>query len=183
MITLPDDTYTRQKWFIWAVLLALILVPIALTLSWRVFGWPGLPEWEKSEPEHYAERITLLKYMISLGLSIIGATWFLATKTSSQVPRNDSIFRPLSWAWTFLGIAILAAFVELYFNYKGYFSWHVSLEDLTVATFKRVRYYWVLRCSGMSYLVCDTSFFVGAVLLVLAAIKVLHKDIFAERSK
>jgi len=183
MVTLPSDTSTRQTLFVYAALCALLLIPIGLTVSWCAFEWPGIGAWKKSTPEHYANRVDLLKYMISLDLSIIGATWFLASKTAHRRSTNDAGLRALSWAWTFLGIAILAAFVELYTNYKAYFSWGVNLEDASIAWFHRVRYYWLMRTSGMSYLLADTCFFIGAVLLIRAIIKLLDGGVRADQDK
>ncbi len=168
----------RQTRFIGMVVCALLVIPICLTLSWWVFGRPDLALREKPSAEHYAERIDLLQYMISLGLSVIGATWFLTAKTGRGRSNNDASHLTLSWAWTVLGVAILAAFVELYTSYKIYYSWYANMEDTSVSTFERVRYDWVLRASGMSYYVADICFFLGTVLLMLAVIKLVHNAAF-----
>lgn len=181
MITLPQDTYSRQWWLIWAVLLGLMIIPIGLTLSWYAFGWPEMRMWQQVPESHYAERITLVKYMISTALSIIGATWFLATRSLRRASRKGADYRSFSWAWTLLGIAVFAAIVQIYFSYKGFYSWRVDAEEWNVRDWYHVRYYWILRVGGMSYLVGDVSFLLGAILMVFALIKVLHKGVTTDQ--
>jgi len=177
VVILPRDTYTRQKWLIVATLFSLFVVPTAQSLSWSVFEWPAFPEYRNldEDEEWYRDRMDLLKYTIALGLSVIGATWFLATRDSVRVSSDGPGYRLLSWAWTFIGLAILSGFLQIFLTYKAYHYWAKIVEEGYGSSYARARHCAYTRALQVTYMVTISYFVIGGVILVYAVTGLLHK--------
>lgn len=176
MIKFPGDTHAWQKWLIAAAVFALFVIPTLQSLSWCVFDWPGFPE--KSPilcREWYEDRMDLLKYVISLSMAAIGATWYLATRDSIQISSDDRDYKLLSWAWTTIGIAILSGFLQIFLTYKSFHYWPKVVEEGYSSMYAQARHYAYARALQITYKVTISSFVVGGAVMLFAAIGFLHK--------
>jgi len=177
MAILPSSTYARQKWLIIGFLLLLVVVPALGSLSWAVFDWPAFPELGEVSRERYEDRADLLKYMISLGLSIIGASWFLVTRESLRISSDDRDYKLLSWSWTFIGIGVLIAFLELFLCYKEHYY---DLPETKPVTFYMLRVCGYLYALQMTFRFAVGTFLVGGITLIFSALGILHNKHFPE---
>ena len=87
-----------QKYLIIIVIFLFILIPIVMAVSWNLLGWPAFPKKWDMNAIYYQERISLLKFMISLGLSVVGATWLLASGGAGGTPLKGKSRQLLSWS-------------------------------------------------------------------------------------
>ncbi len=171
---MTDKSERWQKRFVVIVLLLLFFVPVIGATSFALWNWPGFPEQLPLSLEKYKERMALLKYMISLGLSIIGATWLLANGAFRGPQLSGKSRLLLSWAWTFFGISALSAFIEIYLTYKDFYTWPLVMcgnDYTTIVQWRHAAYTFMLKGT---YFVTDLSFLTGGVTLVLALLGVLH---------
>ncbi len=165
---IPSKSEDLQKGFVIIVMLLVVLIPLGKAVSWEIWDWPSFPKHRDLDPKKYAERISLLKYMISLGFSIIGATWLFAHGTiggSSINPKNRLL---LNWAWAFLGIAVLSGFLEIYLTYKDFHYWPLIAAEGGGSSFRIFLHCFSIHILHLSYYVTDLFFFAGAVILILS---------------
>ena len=108
IMRLPRTRVELQR----SMIIAVPLGALAISLLLGVMDWPGLPSHRMLDEDKYLERMSLLKYFVSLGFSVIVATWYV----SCSAKPHQQIFRisvsGLSWAWTCLGISLLSFFVD-----------------------------------------------------------------------
>ena len=146
---------------------------VAVSLCWTIHEWPYLPRHRPLDASKYAERISLLKYFVSLGFSVIGATWYLVSGTpSGQRMSKRSLFL-LSWAWTCLGLSLLSAIAQIYLTYKDFYYWPLVVAEGYASSFQKFKHAVGLHMLHGTYKVTDYLFFIGALLVVLALAGIL----------
>lgn len=159
-----------QRLFVILAIAAAILMPLSLAL----YGWPSLPQHRSLDASKYSERISLLKYFVSLGFSVIGASWYLVSGTAGGQRMSGRSVAILSWGWTCLGISVLSAIVEVYLTYKDFYYWPLVVAEGYASGFHRFKHIFSLHMLHLTYKITDYLFFVGAVLVILALVGVLH---------
>ncbi len=169
-----EKTLTWQRRIVVSVIFVAFLVPMLRTISWAIWGWPDFPKHRVLDTAKYAERMALLKYFISLGFSLVGATWYLvgSKACSFNLPKRFRCL--LSWAWTFLGISLLSAIAQIYFTYKDFYYWPLVVAEGYASKLHHMEHCVVLHMLHFSYRTTDYCFFLGVLFLVIAFIEVLY---------
>ena len=162
-------TGTRTTWQR-AMVVAVIVGGIVLSICRAINEWPSLPLHHPLDAGKYAERVSLLKYFMSLGFSVIGGTWYLVSSTPAGQKMSRASLSILSWAWTCLGISLLSAIVEIYLSYKDFYSWPVWTNEGYTGPVHRFRHAVYLNILHCTYMVTDYLFFAGAGLVVIALV-------------
>jgi len=170
------STATWQRVIVFSVVICGLLVPILLTLSWAVLDWPDFPEHREIDAAKYSERIALLKYFISLGFSLVGATWFLVNNKADFLVLTKHFRCMLSWAWTFIGISLLSAITQIYFTYKDFHYWPLIVESGYNSKLHHLKHCASIHILHFTYKATDYFFFLGALFLIIALIGVLQAD-------
>ena len=171
------STATYQKTILFSVFFVVLLISILCGISWQLFGWPAFPKHRDLSPEKYTERMTLLKYFISLGFTVIGATWYLISNKMSKMVLSKQFLKLLSWAWTFIGISLLSAIIQVYLTYKDEYYWPLLVEENYSEFLSQMKHCIGLHILHNTYKMTDYSFFIGAFLLVIAFSGILHATI------
>ena len=155
--------------FVIIVIFIGFILPFFEALKWGIKKEPDKFIKHRELPQDkYRERIQLLKYFISIGFSVIGATWLLS-KDSIEAPY----FSLLKWAWIFIGTSLLGAISEIYLTYKDMYYWPILEKEGIKFSIKK---YAFTRILHNSYIMTDLSFFLGAILIVLSLIGVTEKN-------
>ena len=153
-----------------SMIILVIFGAVAISLLLAVMDWPGLPSHRVLEKDKYLERMSLLKFFVSLGSSVIVATWFV---TCSTKPRQQ-IFRisipGLSWAWTCLGISMLSAVMEIYLTYKDFHYWKDFTPDEYRNMFHQIQHAFSWRLLHMTYTITSFLLFIGLTLTILSLV-------------
>ncbi len=163
-----------QRIMVFSVILIGFLVCILLALSWGVLGWPDFPKHRTLDIAKYTERTKLLKYLISLSFSVIGATWYLACIQGDKLALPKRFYTLLSWTWTFLGISVLTATAQIYFTYKDLFHWQLVVAEGYTSKLQHIKHCAALHILHLSYRMTDYFFFLGAFFLIMVLLEVLH---------
>jgi hypothetical protein len=166
-IRLPKSRLEWQR----ATVIGVVVLAFVVTLGRTICGWPGLPAHRMLSSAKYAERISLLKYFISLAFSAIVATWYVVC--TAKTPRIR-IFRisvsHMSWAWTLLSISVLSAVVEIYLTYKDFHYWTLIIAEGYANSLHRFYHAASLYMLHLTYKITDVFFFFGLLLVLLAVV-------------
>lgn len=165
-LRLPVSRIGRQKFLV----ISIIFGVLAVSLILATYRWPDLPYHRTLCPDKYAERMSLLKFFISIACSGIVATWWV---TCSAKPNHD-IYRisinTMSWAWTFLGVSILSAIAEVYLTYKDFWYNPLTAESAFANFVHEFFHSFVVHTLQATYVVTDLFFFLGWCVLILALV-------------
>ncbi len=167
----------NTKWQKVCVLTATALF-VLIPMIQVVFDWPQIPKHRALNVDKYTERIILLKYFMSLGFTVIGATWYLVTANKNTM--NKKTISIMSWSWTCLGVSMLSNIIEIYLTYKDFYYWPLILSDGYVSSLHKFKHILSIRMLHMTYKVTDYLFFAGCFLMIIALLDVLE---FNERRK
>ncbi|MCK4827209.1 hypothetical protein KA005_66380 [bacterium] len=173
-MTKDEKTLTLQRRIVVLVIFLAFLILLLRTISWAIWGWPDFPEHRTLSGAKYAERVTLLKYFISLGFSLVGATWYLVSSRTCSFTLPKRFRCLLSWAWTFLGISLLSAIAQIYLTYKDVYYWPLIVKEGYAGKLHQMNHCIGLHMLHFSYHATDYGFFLGVLLLVIAFIEVLY---------
>ena len=130
--------------FVIIVIFIGFILPFFEALKWGIKKEPDkFIKHRELTQDKYRERIQLLKYFISIGFSVIGATWLLS-KDSIEAPY----FSLLKWAWIFIGTSLLGAISEIYLTYKDMYYWPILEKEGIKFTIKKYAFTRILYCSA-----------------------------------
>jgi len=170
------STARWQRTLLLVGILAVFIIPTLQAVCWGIWGWPPFPKHRTLSSDKYQERVTLLKYMISLSFSLIGATWYLASGSFGQQRLERLSRNLLAWSWTLLGIAALSAVAQIWLSYRDLWYWQMRMAEGAMPVLDVAKHFINLRILHATYKIADYSFFGGALLMVLAFAGVLHYE-------
>ncbi len=163
-----------QRRTIYLLLIFQLALPWLLAICWKFFGLGEFPEHRKLEVYRYAERLSFLKYAISLCFSIIGATWFLAAGRSGKSLLSEKTRLLLRWSWTLMSVGIISAALQIFLSYKDCYYWPlIEAEGGYPSLYQEVRHCAYTHMLHFSYRFCVGPMFFGGVMLVLSLTGVL----------
>ena len=159
-----------------SILVLFLIVAALVPLIQTLVVWPELPRHTPLSEGNYKERLDLLKYFISLGFSVLGATWYL-TSNASLSSQTRKFF---SWGWISLGTSLLSSILQIYLTYKDYIYWPRFLENNFYSLTHKFKYVFGTNLLHLTYKISDYLFFIGAILLIVGLVGILNQNNKAE---
>lgn len=166
MIWHPKSRIEWQR----TTILAVVIGSLLISFCQGLIKWPELPVHRVLLDEKYAERMSLLKYFVSLGFAAIAATWYVACNAKPRQHIFQISVSCLSWAWTCLGISLLSCIVEIYQTYKDHYYWRTISIEGYASELQKFQHSVSLHLLHLTYSITDYLFFTGWVLLILAMV-------------